>query len=108
MDYTFDDFAAVAKKMQELRKNTAHTIVYHPNDGAVLKSTLDNGGWTMHSAHRASNGFSELTLHPVMRDGLCGEFIVLKGDETIVDAEMLIYKREKGNEEHTDDTTGRV
>lgn len=53
--------------------------------------------------HRAINGFSALTL----RAGLCGQFVVLKGDETIVDAEMLIYKREKANEKRTDDITRR-
>ncbi len=82
--------------MQEIKKRTVHTVVYHPNDGDVLKSTLEKDGWTVHSEHRAINGFSELTL----RAGLCGQFVVLKGDETIVDAEMLIYKREK---EGTDD-----
>lgn len=69
-DYTFDDFVAVAKKMQEMKKRTAHTIVYHPNDWDVLKSTLEKDGWAVHSTHRASNGFSELTLHPLMRVSL--------------------------------------
>ena len=46
-DYTFDDFAAVAKKMQEIKKSTVHTVVYHPNDWDVLKSTLENDGWTV-------------------------------------------------------------
>lgn len=106
-DYTFDDFVAAAKKMQEMRKNTAHTIVYHPNDEGVLKSILEKDGWTVHSSHRASNGFSELTLHPLMRSGLRGEFIVLKGDETIVGTDMLLYKRERDNEKRTDDITRR-
>ena len=89
--------------MQEIKKRTVHTVVYHPNDWDVLKSTLENDGWTV---HRAINGFSALTL----RAGLCGQFVVLKGDETIVGTDMLLYKREKegtNDEKRTDDITRR-
>ena len=67
---TFDDFVAVAQKMQEIKKRTVHTVVYHPNDGGVLKSTLEKDGRTVHSSHRAINGFSTLTLRPLMRVSL--------------------------------------
>ena len=56
--YTFDDFVAAAKKMQEIKKRTVHTVVYHPNDWDVLKSTLEK------------DGLSALTLHPLMRVSL--------------------------------------
>ena len=52
-----------------------------------------------HSSYRASNGFSAPTD--------ASRLVVLKGDETIVGTDMLLYKREIDNEKRTDDITRR-
>lgn len=95
------------ERVTELRKVAVHTIVYHPSDFRNLRDSLVSEGWAVDSEYIARKGVTSLKLFPMRNACLRGEFVTLKGDESVMDAALFLYRKERDNEKRTDDITRR-